>query len=176
VAHPVVIDGCTLVVADSVAVSFQRYPENALRGVGKVPRSYGALPVELSSPRDAFVPAQRGEGIWLGLSARGQQERAVRVEWLGADGSPNAPCGWSARLSGLQCLHGLHRPDGTFCPFIRAPLSPGLTPCQGVAISVDDAGVVQVRFVSAPQFEAQTGKPAPRPMSPDNCYGGWRLP
>lgn len=175
-AGPVVIDGYLLVIAESVTVSFQRYPENALRRAAEVPRSYGALPVELSASGEALLPTRPGEGVWLGLSPRGQQQCAIRVDWLNAEGRRDAPRGWSSRLSGLQRLHGLHEPGGTFCPFIRTPLSPGLPPCHGLTISVEHAEVIQVRVVSAPQFEAQTGKPAPRAMSPDDCYGGWRLP
>jgi hypothetical protein len=175
-AGPVVIDGHLLVIADSLAVSVQRYPETALRGAAVMPRSYGALPVELPAPGSACVPTRPGEGVWLGLSPRGQQPRTVQVDWLTTEGRHDAPRGWSGRMSGLQRLHGLHKPDGTFCPFIRAPLSLVFMPCHGVTVWVEDAGTIQVRFVGVSQFEAQTGKPAPRPMSPDDCYGGWPLP
>ena len=175
-ADAIVIDGHLLVVADSVTISFQRYPEDALRGPAEVPRSYGALPVELSSLKDGFLPVRPGEGIRLGLSARGQQERTVHVGWLGPQGLDDTPRRWSAMISSPQRLHGLHRPKGTFCPFILAPLSPRLLPCHGVTISVDDLEAIQVRFVGAPEFEARAGRPAPSPMVPDDCYGGWRLP
>jgi hypothetical protein len=174
-ADPIVIDGHILVIADCLTVSFQRYPEDMLRGP-EVPRSYGALPVELSSPRHGFLPARQGEGIWLGLSPQGRQERAVQVGWLGTHGSDDAPLPWSAILSSLQLLHGLHKSDGSFCPFIRFPLSRELVPCAGVVVSVGDAEAIEVRFMSVAEFEAQASKPAPRPISPDDCYGGWRLP
>jgi hypothetical protein len=175
-ADPIVIDGHILVVANCLAVSFQRYPENMLRGAAEVPRSYGALPVELSSPGRGFLPVRPGEAIWLGLSPQGRQECVVKVGWLGTAGSGDVPLSWSATLSSLQTLHGLHKPDGGFCPFARFPLSRDLIPCDGVVISVGDAESIEVRFISVAEFEAQAGKPAPRPMSPDDSYGGWRLP
>jgi hypothetical protein len=173
---PIVIDGHILAIAHSVTVSFQRYPEDMFRGAAEVPRSYGALPLELSSPRHGFLPGRQGEGIWLGLSPQGRQGCKVRVHWLGTYGSEDAPLPWSATLSSLQRLHGLHKPDGSFCPFIRVPLSRDLIPCAGVVISVEDTEAIQVRFVSVPDFEAHTGRSAPRPISPEDCYGGWLLP
>jgi hypothetical protein len=174
--NPIVIDGYILVVVDCLTVSFQRYREDMLRGAAEVPRSYGALPVELSSPRRGFLPARPGEGIWLGLSPQGRQECAVQVGWLGTARSANAPLPWSATMSSLQLLHGLHKQDGAFCPFIRFPLSRDLLPCVGVVISAGGAEAIEVRFISVAEFEARTGKSAPRQISPDDCYGGWQLP
>jgi len=175
-SDPIVIDGHILTVADCLTVSFQRYPEDMLRGAEEVPRSYGALPVALSSPRHGLLPAREGEGIWLGLSPQRRLACTVRVGWLGAPGSDDAPLSWSATLSGLQRLHGLHKPDGSFCPFIRVSLAHELIPCTGVVISVEDTEAIEVRLVGVAEFEAQAGKPAPRPISPDDCYGGWQLP
>jgi hypothetical protein len=175
-ADPIVIDGHILVVADCLTVSFQRYPEDMLRCPPEVPRSYGALPVELSLPRHGFLPARPGEGIWLGLSPRGRQGCFVQVDWLDAHGFDDAPRRWSATLSSLQRLHGLHKSDGAFCPFIPDPLSHDLIPCAGVVISAENTEAIQLRFVSVPEFEAQTGRSAPRPISPDDAYGSWQLP
>jgi hypothetical protein len=174
---PIVTDGHFLLIADRLTVSFQRYPEQEmLRAPAEVPRSYGALPVELSSPRHGVLPARPGEGIWLGLSTQGRQECLVQVGWLGANGSENTPRRWSATLSSLQRLHGLHKPDGAFCPFIRDPLSRAFIPCPGVVFTVENIAAIQLRFVSVPEFEAETGRSAPPPTSPDDAYGGWRLP
>jgi hypothetical protein len=172
----IVIDGHILAIAHSVTVSFQRYPEDILRGAAEMPRSHGALPVELSSPRQGFLPSRPGEGIWLGLSPQGRQRCIVRVDWLGTHGSEDAPLPWSATLSSLQRLHGLYKPNGSFCPFIRFPLSRDFTSCAGVVISVEDTEAIEVRFVSVTDFEAHAGRSAPPPISPEDCYGGWRLP
>ena len=64
-----VADGFHLVIADCLTVSFQRYPEKKLEGPLEVPRSYGALPVELWSPKQAVLPTLEGEGIWLGYAS-----------------------------------------------------------------------------------------------------------
>ena len=175
-ADPIVVDGHILVVADWLTVSCQRYPENMLRGAAEVPRSYGALPIEFSSPRIGLLPARQGEGMWLGLSTQRPQGCTVRVGWLGVPGSGDAPLPWSATFSSAQRLHGLHKPDGSFCPFIYIPRSRELIQCPGVEISIQDTELFQIRFVSVPEFEVQTGRQAPRPISPDDCYGGWLLP
>jgi hypothetical protein len=172
----IVADGYHLIVADCLTVSFQRYPEEMLRGRVEVPRSYGALPVELSSPTQAFLPTRDGEGIWLGLSPHGDQRRSVKVGWLGAGDTNDPPLPWSAMLSSIEFLHGLSNRNGAFFPFIRFPLAREFIPCPGVLILVGDHEGAQVRFTSVAEFEAKTGKPAPRAISPDDCYGDWRLP
>jgi hypothetical protein len=169
-------DGFHLIIADCLAVSFQRYPEEMLGGPLEVPRSYGALPVELSSPTQAFLPTRDGEGIWLGLSPRNSQEPCVEVSWLDALKADDSPLPWSAIVSNLEMLHGLRKRNGTFSPFVRFPLARNSTPCPGVMILTGGHEGVQVRFTSLAEFEAKTGKPGPRPISPDDCYGGWLLP
>jgi hypothetical protein len=171
-----VADGFHLVIADCLTVSFQRYPEKKLEGPLEVPRSYGALPVELWSPKQAVLPTLEGEGIWLGLLPRGNQGPCVEVSWLGASEAGDSPLPWSAIVSSLETLHGLHKRDGAFCPFVRFPLARNSTPCSGVMISTGDNEGVQVFFTSVAEFEAKSGKPGPRPISPDDCYGGWLLP
>lgn len=175
-ADPIVIDGHILVVADCLNVSFQRYQEDMLRGAAEVPRSHGALPIELRSPRHGYLPVRPGEGIWLGLSPHECRGCCVQVGWLGASGGDDVPQRWCATLSDLQRLHGLYKSDGTFCPFIRDPRSAHLIPCAGIVITVENSEAVELRFVSVPEFESRTGGSAPGPISPDDAYGGWRLP
>jgi len=171
---PSISDSYYLTIGDRLAVSFQRYPEGVLRGATELPRSYGAAPIELSSLTRAFLPAREGEGIWLGLSPRTPCGLAVQVSWLsvGAD----LPRPWSNIVSKLEFLHGLIRPTGTFCPFVRFPLDPDHILCPGVVISVENRKTIQVQFVSVAEYEAISGKRAPRPISPDDCYGDWPLP
>ena len=82
VEDPVVIEGHILSMANIATVSFQRYPEEMLRGPSEVPRSHGALPIELTSPVHGFVPTRQGEGVWLGLSPQSGKP-SMQVDWLG---------------------------------------------------------------------------------------------
>jgi hypothetical protein len=173
----IVVDGYNLAIGDSLVVSFQRYPEEMFRDDVQVPRSYGALPVELSSPAHAYLPTREGEGIWLGLSPRHDHLRILAdVAWLAAPEAGDVPLPWSAAVSTLEILHGLRKQNGAFCPFMRFPLARDRMPCAGVTISVRKHGNVEVRFKSPVEFEALAHEPAPRPISSDDCYGGWRLP
>jgi len=171
----IVADGYNLVIG-GLAVSFQRYPEGTLQGADEAPRSYGALPVELSAPTSAFLPAREGEGIWLGFMPRDVAECSVAVGWLGGGQADDLPRPWSAVVAKLEIVHGLRSPQGAFCPFIPFPVARNIIPCPGVVISVRGRQDIEVRFDSVADFEAKAGKPAPRPMSPDDSYGGWLLP
>jgi hypothetical protein len=163
-----------LVIDDKLAVSFQRYPEAMVRGAAELPRSYGAVPVERSSPMQALLPAREGEGIWLGISPRTSSRIVVQIAWLGA--GPDLPLPWSKTVSALELLHGLIKPSGTFCPFIRFPLNRAFLACPGIVISVEKNPSIPVQFASVAEYEASSGKRAPRPISPNDCYGGWPLP
>jgi hypothetical protein len=171
---PKVTDSYRLAIDDRLAVSFQRYPEAMVRGAAELPRSHGAVPVERSSPTEAYLPAREGEGIWLGLSPRTPSGIVVQVAWLGA--GSELPLPWSKTVSRLEFLHGLTKPSGTFCPFLRFPLDRAFLPCPGIVISVENDPSIQVQFASVAEYEANSGKRAPRPISPNDCYGGWPLP
>lgn len=175
VASWAIHDGHILTLEGAATVSFQRYPEDAFRSESDTPRSSGALPVELSSPRQASVPMLGGEGVWLGLTLQRPTPIKLRVSWLGATHS-NEPLRWSSQLTSFRRLFGLRRCDGGFQPFIRAPLSGDVAPCAGILLVFEGAPEIKVQFVDASQFEAQTGRPAPRPISLGGSYGGWRLP
>lgn len=170
-----VSDGCVLVYDGSLTISFQRYPESDIRAPAEpLPRSYGALPVKLASSQVAYLPVREGEAIWVGLVPRESQQYQVEIGWLETDGA-TGPGAWSALLSSFQGLTGVDA-RGEFRPFIRFPCSGEFAACGGVAMSVRGSERVEVRFVSCAEFESRTGRPAPRPMSPDDRYGGWRLP
>jgi len=169
-----VINSYRLVIHDKLAVSFQRYPEAMVLGAAEQPRSYGAVPVERSSPTQALLPAREGEGIWLGISPRTASRIVVQIAWLGAE--PDLPLPWTKTVSALEFLHGLTKPSGTFCPFVRFPLNRAFLPCPGIVISVENEPSIQVRFESVAEYEVSSGKRAPRPISPNDCYGGWPLP
>ena len=100
----------------------------------------------------------------------------TQVAWLGAGKTDHLPLPWSKIVSKLEALHGLNKPNGVFCPFIRFPQDPDFIPCLGVVISIENRESIQVRFASVAEYEAKSGKQAPRPISPDDCYGGWPLP
>jgi hypothetical protein len=168
-------DGYKLLFAECLFVSFQRYPESQFRGSSEVPRSHGALLVEFSSPTTALLAVREGEGVWLGLIPYNHQ-CCVEVSWLSAGSSDDIPLSWSDTLASLHFLHGLRTRNNVFCPFVRFPMSRELMPCAGVTISVRGEEDIRIEFVTVAKFEAQTGKPAPPPMSPDDAYGGWLLP
>jgi hypothetical protein len=171
-----VIEGHILSIGYKLAVSFQRYPEQMLRGNSETPQSYGALPIELSSASRGLVPTGYGEGVWLGLSSQGGKPCPIRVDWLGAQGSEHAVLPWFGLVSSPHRLYALQAFDGSFCPFIRFPSPEGFLPCSGIMISIENDLTIEVRFVSATEFESRTHRVAPRPMSLDDCYGGWPLP
>jgi hypothetical protein len=170
----IVIKEHNLIIAGSLNVSFQRYPEKVLDSSTEVPRSYGALPVELTSSDCGFLPVREGEAIWLGLLPNKLVH--CQVGWLGEDGTNDAPLRWYASLSRPEFLHGLTTAAGEFRPFIRFPVSHQLSPCFGVVISTEAADRTHIRFLSVALFEELTGRLAPRAILPNDCYGGWQLP
>ena len=169
-------DGYKLLFGECLSVSFQRYPESQFRGSAEVPRSHGALPVELSSPTTALLAVREGEGVWLGLIPYADHQCPVQVSWLSTGSSDDIPLPWSATLASLHFLHGLRTRNNVFCPFVRFPMSRELMPCAGVTIFARGEEGKRIEFVTVNEFEAQTGKSAPPPMSPDDAYGGWLLP
>src|SRR4051794_4698701 len=54
-------------LADTLSLSFQRYPWPGSAVVRELPRSWGALPVTRSGPLDLLVPVPEGEAMWMGL-------------------------------------------------------------------------------------------------------------
>jgi hypothetical protein len=56
-------------LAETLTVSFQRYPCPAAGVVSALPRSWGALPVAETGPLELAVPVPEGEAVWLGLRA-----------------------------------------------------------------------------------------------------------
>jgi hypothetical protein len=170
------IDEYTVAFADRFSVSFQRYPENEFRESSTPPRSHGALPIEITSPRSGFLPLREGEAVWLGVLARENSQCAVKVSWLDPSGAQKSPLPCSAVVTSFQVVSGLRNASGRLLPFIRFPLSAACTPCAGVRISTSDGLGIDVHFVTVAEFEARTGRPAPGPMSPDDSYGGWLLP
>ena len=169
-------DGYKLLFAECLSVSFQRYPESQFRGSAEVPRSHGALAVEFSFPTTALVAVREGEGVWLGLIPYADRQCSVHVSWLSTGSSDDIPLPWSATLASLYFLHGLRTRNDLFYPFVRFPMSRELMPCAGIRISARGEEGTKIEFVTVAQFEAQTGKPAPPSMSPDDAYGGWLLP
>jgi hypothetical protein len=111
-----------------------------------------------------------------GKGKTGGKRIPVQVSWLSTGSSDDIPLAWSATLANLHFLHGLRTRNNLFCPFIRFPLSRELMPCAGVTISARGEVGTRIEFVTVAEFEAQTGKSAPPPMSPDDAYGGWLLP
>lgn len=169
-------DNYHLIISPCLAISFQRYPEELLQTFQEVPRSHGALPIERITATLAFLPVRTGEGVWLGLSPRVQRQCPIEVKWFGEAQGGDLPLPWVAEVSSLEFLHGLHKRDGTFCPFLRFPRAPDHLQCLGLDVSAPHNHAIQIRFVDIAEFESRTGKPGPPLISPDDSYGGWLLP
>jgi hypothetical protein len=178
-------------LADSLSLSFQRYPRPGSGIVAELPRSWGALPVASPDPGELLVPVPEGEGVWVGLlRPAGGPAWAVRVlAHLRPGGRTDAVAGGPAPdspedLAALavppgRVLAGIARRGGDRWSIMRVAPGPGIPACAGLEFRAESEGVpaepLTVRLVDPRQFRVRTGSGVP-PLSADAPYGGWRLP
>jgi hypothetical protein len=180
------------VVADSLSMSFQRYPCPESAVVQDLPRSWGALPVAPAGPRGLVVPVPEGEGVWVGLSRpRDAPAWAVRVlAHLQPGGPTDAVRGGAGtdtagdlavlRVPPRRALEGIARCGGGWWPLTRVPPGPDAPACSALEVWAHRDGALPeppwtVHLVDPAVFAAQTGAEVPS-LAPDAPYGGWRLP
>ncbi|SDY47888.1 hypothetical protein SAMN05661080_03601 [Modestobacter sp. DSM 44400] len=184
--------GYSFALADTLSLSFQRYPCPESAVVHELPRSWGALPVAPGGSRSLVVPVADGEAVWVGLS-RPPDAPAWELRVLahlrpggptdavtGAGGTDAAGDLAVLRVPPQRSLEGIARRAGGWWSLTRLAAGPGAPGCSGLEVWPQPAGGPPeppwtVQLVDPAAFTAQTGAEVP-PLAPDAPYGGWRLP
>jgi hypothetical protein len=178
-------------LAETLALSFQRYPCPASGVVSELPRSWGALPLTPVGSQGLLVPVPDGEAVWVGLLAepRGRAWSVRVVAHLDPHGTidvltgrPADPAGEPAVLSvpPRRVLEGIARDDGDWWVLTRVAPGPPAPSCRRLEVRAEQAGGPPERrlivdLLDPAAFSARTGAEVP-PLRPDAPYGGWRLP
>lgn len=184
--------GYTAALADTLALSFQRYPCPGSGVLQQLPRSWGALPVAASGARGLLVPVAEGEAVWVGLSAPpGAPACELRVLAHLRPGGPTDAVSGAAgadaagdlavlRVPPRRHLEGVARRAGGWWSLARVPPGPEAPGCSSLVLWPRPAGRSPeppwtVQLVDPAAFTELTGAEVP-PLAPDAPYGGWRLP
>ncbi len=191
------IEQASLVLSDTVRISFQRCLCPPLGRYESPPSSLGALPAGVDGLGGFLVPLADDEALWIGLETCGAG--AVRV-WIAAEMEDlrlwNAVSGnlWETDTHthltsppAFACDGIANQGRSTRAFFRRAP-APDCLGCRTLKLEAegecDNTGTglmnhrsqAQVSLVDYATFCESTGQPPPLALKGLTYYRGWRLP